>query len=137
MPSQAQAEALQTIQSRVLPLPREQVFPRVLGVLMDLGYQVRCASQDLGQVNIYQTWYDDTRAARPELSLEATLLFQVEDSNSTRVRIVATGRWNLISSGHSVSASVTGAQPALDSAECRRFLEQLEARLCPAPTSGR
>lgn len=136
LPTQAQLDAMRTIQSRVLPLPRPSVFPKVLGVLMDMGYQVRCANQELGQVNIHQTWYDDTRAARPELTMEATLLFQSEDDHSTRVRVVATGRWNLISVGRSMDATVTGAQPALDSEECRRFLDQLEARLAavPAPT---
>ena len=137
LPTQAQLEAMRTTQSRVLPLARESVFPKVLGVLMDMGYQVRCASQELGQVNIHQTWYDDTRAVRPELTMEATLLFQSEDAHSTRVRVVATGRWNLISVGRSMDATVTGAQPALDSEECRRFLEQLEARLSPLPNPTR
>ena len=137
LPSQAQIDALNTVQSRSLPVPSTQVFPKVLGVLMDMGYQVRCANQELGQVNIYQTWYDETRAARPELSMEATLLFQTEGTGSTRVRIVATGRWNLISVGRHGDATVTGARPALDSGECKRFLEQLEARLCPPPAPGR
>lgn len=134
-PSQAQVEALRTAQSRVLPLSREAVFPKVIGVLMDLGYQVRCANQELGQVNFCQTWYDNTRVDHPELTMEATLLFQAEDARSTRVRIVATGRWNVISIGRSVDATVTGSQPALDSQQCKRFLEQLEEKLCPAVAS--
>jgi hypothetical protein len=128
-PGPAAAGDSNPVQSRTLLLPWNQVFPKVLDVLMDMGYQIRCADEGLGQVNIYQTWYDETRAARPELSLEATLLFRPQRPGETSVRIVATGRWNWISSGRSGSATVTEAQPALASTECRQFLDQLEARL--------
>lgn len=133
VPNQAQAEATAAGQSRVLPLPRREVFPRVLGVLMDLGYQVRSANADLGQVSIYQAWYDETQAARPELSLEATLLFQ-EEGAGTRVRILATGRWNVVSQGKHQISLLAGAQPGQEAAASRRFLDLLEARLCPAPS---
>ena len=123
-----------SVQSRVLPIARDQVFPKVLSVLMDMGYQVRCVNPDLGQVNIYQTWYDTTLAARPELSLEATLLFLPENASQTRVRVVATGHWGYISVGRNNSATVTGAQPVLEAGDSLQFLEQLQARLCPAAT---
>lgn len=130
VPTAAQAEAASAARTRVLPLARGQVFPRVIQVLMDLGYQVRCVNADLGQVNLYQAWYDDRMATHPELSLEATLLFLEDGPGRTRVQIAATGRWNVVSHGKNVSAMLNGAQPALDSSECRQFLELLEARLC-------
>jgi len=126
--SQAQAEAAIASRSRVLPLPRREVFPKVLGVIMDLGYQVRSANADLGQVSIYQAWYDETQAARPELQLEATLLFQ-EEGGGTRVRILPAGR--IVSQGKHQVSLMTGALPDQDAATCRRFLDLLEARLCP------
>jgi hypothetical protein len=130
VPNQAQAEAAAAGQNRVLPLSRREVFPRVLGVLMDLGYQVRSVNADLGQVNIYQAWYDETRAGLPELSLEATLLFQ-EEGGGTRIRILAAGR--VVKQGKHPFAQITGSLPDQDAAVCRRFLELLEARLCPVP----
>lgn len=132
VPNQAQAEGAAASQSRVLPLPRRDVFPKVIGVIMDLGYQVRSANADLGQVSIHQAWYDETQAARPELSLEATLLFH-EAGEGTRVRILAAGRWNIVSQGKHQISLLTGTQPDQEAAACRRFLDLLEARLCPAP----
>lgn len=130
VPTAAQVEATSAARTRVLPMPRGQVFPKVIQVLMDLGYQVRCVNADLGQVNFYQAWYDDRMAAHPELSLEATLLFLEEGPGRTRVQIAATGRWNVVSHGKNASAMLNGVQPALDSSEYRQFLDLLEARLC-------
>jgi hypothetical protein len=136
VPPQAGQEAARTLQSRVLPIPVEKVFPQVLGVLMDLGYQVRSANRELGLINIYQSWREEAWSAQPTISLEASLLFQAEGPGATRVRMAATGGWNVLAVGRHAQGNVTGIQPALDPAECRRFLELLEQRLCQ-PAAGR
>jgi hypothetical protein len=135
VPAPAKVEALRQSQSRVLPIPMGKVFPKVLGILMDLGYQIRCVDQGAGQINIYQSWKDDTHMAQPDMSMEATLLFEPRDADSTSVRIVASGNWSFISSGKHSSGTVTSSQPTLDSSECGRLLEILEQRLCASSTA--
>lgn len=129
-PTETQVQARSSEQSRLLPLSREKLFPRVLEVLLDMGFQVRCASQELGQVNIQQTWKDASQAGL-DISVEATLLFLPEGTDATRVRMVASGNWSGISSGKHSSATITAAAPPLPSDEYQRFLDQLASRLCP------
>lgn len=129
--------AREAVQSRTLPIASDQVFPRVLGVLLEMGYQIRGADRGLMFVNIHRTWFDETLAARPELSMGATLLFEPAGPGATRVRILPTGRWSRVSSVEGGSATVTQAEPSLDPKEGQRFLEQLAQRLCPDPANGR
>ena len=131
VPPPAQIEATREAQSRVLPIPIATVFPRVVGVLLDLGYQVRFANRDLGQVNIFKTWQDGTWSDTPRYSMEATLFFQPEGPGATRVRAAATGRREQVL-GESYSLSVSEPQ-ALAPDQCQRLLEILEQRLVPAP----
>ena len=123
--------------TRTMALPRGQVFPKVVEVLMDMGYQVRSASADLGLVNLSRTWYDETLAARPELSMEATLLFQADGQGGTRLLMLPTGHWSVVSVGgkDSASATVRRAQPALDARDVQPFLDELARRLA-APSSA-
>lgn len=122
-----------------LALPRGQVFPKVVEVLLDMGYQVRSANANLGLVNLSRTWYDETMAARPELSMEATLLFQADGQGGTRLLMLPTGHWSVVSVGgkDSASATVTRAQPALDARDIQPFLDELARRLVVPPPSTR
>ncbi len=124
--------------TRTLAIPRVQVFPKVVEVLMNMGYQVRSASADLGLVNLSRTWYDETLAARPALSMEATLLFQADGQGGTRLFMLPTGHWSVVSVGgkDSASATVTTAQPALDVRDVQPFLDELAKRLAaPSPAT--
>ena len=134
---QAGPGAMDVVQSRTLPIAPDQVFPRVLGVLLDMGYQIRSADRELMFVNIHRTWFDETLVARPELSMGATLLFEAAGPGTTRVRILPTGRWSLVNSVEGGRATVTLAEPSLDPRESQRFLDQLARRLCPDPAPGR
>ncbi len=134
---QAGPGAPEVVQSRTLPIAPDQVFPRVLGVLLDMGYQIRSANRELMFVNIHRTWFDETLVGRPELSMGATLLFEAAGPGTTRVRILPTGRWSRVNSVEGGSATVTLAEPSLDPKESQRFLDQLARRLCPDPANGR
>ena len=124
---------------RTLPLPRPQVFPKVVAVLLDMGYQVRSANAELGLVSLSRTWFDDTLLARPEMSVDATLLFQADGPDRTRVLMLPTGRWSLVSARgkDSGSATVMGAQPALAEKDVSPFLDELARRLAASSPATR
>lgn len=122
------------VQSRTLPLALGKAFPRALDVLLDMGFQIRCANSEAGQVNIYKTWYDLTQAGNPQITLEATLLFRAETADSTRIRMSALGKWKLISIGgrNSADADVSGTAPDQDATDYTFFLDRLADRICSA-----
>src|SRR4051812_40902721 len=62
--------------SRVLQIPMQAVFPRVLDVLLDAGCVVRAADRELGMVSFFRVWADHGGAFT--YSQEGTLLFRSE-----------------------------------------------------------
>jgi hypothetical protein len=128
MPLAAPTSAETEIQSRVLPLALEKAFPKAVDVLLDMGFQIRCASQEVGQINIYKVWYDTTQIGKPQITLEATLLLRAEAPTSTRIRMSAIGKWKLVSTGgkNSASADISGAVPTQDASDYQSFLDRLE-----------
>jgi len=131
LPTPAQAKAQAESQVRVLPIAKAQVFPKVLEVLMDMGFHIRCADEALGQVNIYQAWEDQRYSGDPHFSMEATLLFLDAGPGTTRVRMAGTGHWNVWVSGSHLATTAEGTMPALSPEDSRAFLDRLQARLCP------
>lgn len=123
----APVPAPQDLQSRVMPIDRVEVFPKVLEMAMSLGYHIRFASAELGQLNLYQEWQDQTLAAQPHTMLELTIRFTKERSGFTRMHLLGTGRGQGL-------RSLQEAVP-LGPAECRELLDQFQRRLCPAPRS--
>ena len=115
---------LTAAQTRVIPLAKDQAFPKALDVLLDMGFQIRCASQESGQVNVARTWPDPSGTT---LSLEATLLFRAEGPGATRLRMAAIGSWKFISVGgpKSADADVSGMAATDDPAGYRQFLDRL------------
>jgi hypothetical protein len=126
-PSEPEARALASLQTQTIPLGRDAVFPKVVGVLLDLGFQVRCASQELGQVNIQKTWTDRSQLSTPDITVEATLLFLPDGPDRTKVRMLASGQWSTIGK----HANTVGLAPSLASEDCKVFLDQLVERLGP------
>ena len=118
VPSEASSQNL----VRILPCPRGSVFPKVLDVLVDLGYQVRCVNKELGQVNIHRAWTEKNLMGNPfSYSIEATLLFGPEGPQATRVRIIVE------------SQSLVDGRQILDPAQCQTLLQSIEkALLTPA-----
>ncbi|MFN8012341.1 MAG: hypothetical protein U0P81_13310 [Holophagaceae bacterium] len=114
--------------SRVLAVPRSAVFPRVLDLLLDQGYQVRSANEPLGFVAFHQQWVDRRQATKPILSLEGTLLFREEGTSRTRVRVEMTGRWEVMSIGETPSM-VSEVVQTVDPQEYRKVLDFLEQGL--------
>jgi hypothetical protein len=133
LPSPAQVQAQTEAKTRTLPMAKAQVFPKVLEVLMDMGFHIRSANASLGQVNIFQAWEDPRYSADPHFSMEATLLFLDAGPGATRVRMAGTGNWSVWVSGGKLATTAQGTMPALSSDDCRVFLDRLQARLCPQP----
>lgn len=73
---------------RVLPVAKDKVFPRIIPILMDLGYQVRDANADLGHVSLSRAWNQEWMGGVIPQSMEATLYFQAEGPAATRVRVL-------------------------------------------------
>ena len=118
VPSEASSQNL----VRVMAIPREAVLPKVLDVLVDLGYQIRCVNQDLGQVNIYRAWTEKDFLGNPlQYSVEATLLFRPDGPQSTRARVIIESQ-----------SRVDGRQ-ILDPALCQTLLQNIESALRPNP----
>ena len=116
----APSEAISQNLVRVMPVPREAIFPKVLDVFVDLGYQVRCVNQDLGQVNIHRAWTEYNFQGNPfQYSFEATLLFKQETPQSTRVRIIVDYQ------------SVFDGRQILDPTQCQILLQTIENALRP------
>jgi len=130
VPTEAPSGDLTAAQTRTLPLPKDQAFTRAMEVLMDMGFQIRCANQESGQVNIAKSWRDPSLST---LSLEATLLFRPRDAGSTSLRMSAIGSWKFISPGgtKSASADVSGMVVTDDPEGYRQFLDRLVAGICP------
>jgi len=118
IPSEASSQNL----VRVMAVPRESVFPKILDVLVDLGYQVRCVNPELGQLNIQRAWTESNGLGnRFSYSIEATLLFKHESPQSTRVRVIVE------------SQSIVDGRQILDPAQCQTLLQTIENALRPTP----
>lgn len=130
IPTAAPFKELASAQIRSIPIPKEKSFPRALDVLLDMGFQVRCASQETGQINAFKAWKDPSGST---LSLEATFLLRAGDSGSTVLRMSAVGTWKFISSGgtKSADADVSGIVATEDPEGYRQFLDRLVAGICP------
>lgn len=112
------SEAASSNLVRMMPIGRDQVFPKVVGVLMGMGYQVRSVNQEVGQVNIFRTWDVSTGlGGRSSLTMEGTLFFQGEGSVSTRARIIVT------------ETNRVNGREILDPGLCQELLKQLESAL--------
>jgi len=130
IPTEAPSTVLASAQTRSLPMPKDQAFPKALDVLLDMGFQIRCASQDSGQINVSKSWID---ASGSTLSLEATLLLRAGEAGSSWIRMSAVGSWKYISFGgtKSADADVSGMAVTDDPTGYRQFLDRLVAGICP------
>lgn len=92
-PPQALPTAPEAVQSeeflRDMALPKEKLFPKIVPVLMDLGYQVRVANAELGHVSFSRTWIQKWGLGNlAPLSMEATLYFQPMGPSMTKARVL-------------------------------------------------
>jgi len=127
-PTPEQVLQLRAIQTRVVAVPSDSVFPLVINVLMDNGYVVRSANAQLGLVAFYQQWTDATQSDA-SLTQEGSILFTPAGPGSTQVRVMLTGGWQQEDVGRQVSAMVGGVQQSAEAAEYKKVLDTLEAGL--------
>ena len=126
-PSAEQVKTARTQRSRLIQVPCSTVFPRVLDLLVERGFQVRAVDRELGFVAFAQQWTDPGQFSTG-LSLEATLLVRPEEG-ATRITLLLNGRWDRISSVEGGSASVSAQAREIDPEQYRRLLDLLEAGL--------
>lgn len=131
-PSPERLEADRAMQTRLIQAPLDSVFPRVLDLLLDHGYQVRSVNRELGQVSFFQQWEDTSQFVRPSLMQEGTLLFRT-DGSATRVRAMLSSRWESVMASRGSVSTVSGVQQQSEPEQYRRLLDLLENGLKTRP----
>ena len=77
------------IQSRIVNIETNDVFPRVLTVLLNGGYVIRSANKELGLVSFYQQWNDASQNGA-NITQEGSAIFSNAGPHQTSVRIAVT-----------------------------------------------
>jgi hypothetical protein len=136
VPTAQQAQQIRSVQSRVIAVPYDAVFPKVLDVLMDGGFLVRSVNERMGFVYIYQQW-TDAEQLEADLIEEGSILFQPAGQGTTLVRVVLTGGWQRlqVTGGGPRSTDtgmVGGVQAGAPPEEYRKLLDLLESGLAGA-----
>ena len=131
-PSPQELAHLRNIESRTIAVQRGAVFPRVLEVLMDGGYVIRSANNDLGLVTFSQQWRDQTQG-NANIAEEGSAVFSSVGSNQTRVRLMISGSWQRLEAtggGTTIDTGmVGGAQLGISPEQYARLLDLLERGL--------
>ena len=121
------------IQSRILNIETDAVFPRVLTVLLNGGYVIRSANKELGYVSFYQQWNDASQNGA-NITQEGSAIFSGAGPHQTSVRIVVTGGWQRLQptggGGRSPDfGMVGGVQMSATPEEYKGLLDLIEAGL--------
>ena len=121
------------IQSRTLNIESNDVFPRVLTVLMNGGYIIRSANKELGYVSFYQQWNDASQSGA-NITQEGTAIFSNAGPHQTSVRVAVTGGWQrLQATGGGPKSTdfgmVGGVQLSATPDEYKGLLDLIEAGL--------
>lgn len=136
LPTPQQVQQIRSVQSRVIAVPFDGVFPKVIDVLMDGGFLVRSVNEKMGFVYIYQQW-TDVEQFEADLNEEGSIVFQPSGPGSTLVRVVLTGGWQRqqITGGGPRSTDtgmLSGVQAGASPDEYRKLLDLLESGLAGA-----
>lgn len=121
------------IQSRTLNIESNDVFPRVLTVLLNGGYIIRSANKELGYVSFYQQWNDASQSGA-NITQEGTAIFSNAGPHQTSVRVAVTGGWQrLQATGGGPKSTdfgmVGGVQLSATPDEYKGLLDLIEAGL--------
>jgi hypothetical protein len=121
------------IQSRTLNIDTNDVFPRVLTVLLNSGYVIRSANKELGYVSFFQQW-NDTSQNGANITQEGSAIFSNAGPHQTSVRIAVTGGWQrLQATGGGPKSTdfgmVGGVQMSATPEEYKALLDVIEAGL--------
>jgi hypothetical protein len=120
------------IQSRILNIETDAVFPRVLTLLLNGGYVIRSANKELGYVSFYQQWNDASQNGA-NITQEGSAVFSNVGPHQTSVRIVVTGGWQRLEpTGGGKSPDfgmVGGVQMSATPEEYKGLLDLIEAGL--------
>jgi hypothetical protein len=125
--------AVIAMQSRTLNIDANDVFPRVLTVLLNGGYVIRSANKELGYVSFYQQWSDASQADA-NITQEGTAIFSTAGPHQTTLRIAVTGGWQrLQATGGGPKSTdygmVGGVQMSATPEEYTRLLDLIETGL--------
>jgi hypothetical protein len=135
-PTPEQLTQIRATQTRVIRVPIDSVFPKVIDVLMDNDYLVRSADAKLGFVSFYQKWTDTTQKGA-NITQEGAALFTRASPGSTQVRVMLTGGWQQLQptggGEKSTVFSMVGAVAGTGADEYTKLLDLLQAGLAPPP----
>jgi hypothetical protein len=132
LPTTQQLALNRQVQSRVIAIPVEGVFPKVLDVLMDNGFIIRSINEKAGFVSFYQQWVDKSQRYA-NITIEGSLLFTSAGPNSTLARVLLTGSWQIASYGgvDSATSMVRGVQQSTSGREYAMVLDVIDRGLAP------
>ena len=120
------------IQTRTVNIETNDVFPRVLTVLLNGGYVIRSANKELGLVSFYQQWNDASQNGA-NITQEGSAIFSNAGPHQTSVRIAVTGGWQRLEpTGGGKSPDfgmVGGVQMSATPEEYKALLDLIEAGL--------
>lgn len=133
VPPAQEIAQIQEMQSRLLAIGSEVVFPRVLDVLMDNGYVIRSVDSKIGFVAFFQQWADPKQFGAI-IALDGSAIFEPQGPASTRVRVILSGgsqRLQATGGGaHSTDYGMVGqAQQTADALGYKRLLDTTETGL--------
>lgn len=128
--SQPAASGLES--SRVIAVPYDSVFPRILDVLLDRGFLIRSANAELGLVSFYQQWVDNGQLGAT-ITTEGTILLHRTAAGTTQIKLAITGNWQMDSSSIGKygmqSSTVGGATQTTGNDQYRQMLDLIEQGL--------
>jgi hypothetical protein len=127
-PAPQEIAAMRAVETRVVPVPIESVFPHVIDVLLDNNFVVRSVDTRLGFVAFGQQWMDPTQPTA-SVSEEGTILFTSAGAGSTQMRVMLAGNWHDLEVGGHSYASRGAAGQGPSEQEYRKILDMLQRGL--------
>jgi hypothetical protein len=133
VPLKQDLPAVIAMQTRALNIDANDVFPRVLTVLLNGGYVIRSANKELGYVSFYQQWSDASQEGA-NITQEGSAIFSNTGPHQTSVRIAVTGGWQrLQATGGGPKSTdygmVGGVQMSATAEEYTRLLDLIDTGL--------
>jgi hypothetical protein len=130
LPTTAEVKNNRSFQTRLIKVPFESIFPKAIVVLMDDDFIIRSANKGLGLISFYKQWVDkEQRDAN--FILEGTVFFEQAGADTTRIRVLMTGSWQIKSIGglHSSDSMVGQFEPSPSAEQYKAILDALEKGL--------
>ena len=130
LPTPAEVKNNLNFQTRLIKVPFESIFPKAIVVLMDNGFIIRSADKEFGIISYCQQWVDKEQRDT-NFSQEGTIFFEKAGADTTRIRVIMTGSWQIRTIGgkHSADSMVGELVPSPGAEQYKAMLDALEKGL--------